>query len=92
MDEYTAWHHTNTRPHAAKVFILEVHTTFFIGLTGLAAVLSRYSVALPTSGTGPDPDQIAGGPGGSGWRSGSAGRHSGQTGIHVSAQAAIPVW
>ncbi|XP_075209530.1 LOW QUALITY PROTEIN: glutathione S-transferase theta-1 [Parambassis ranga] len=23
-DEYTAWHHTNTRPHAAKVFILEV--------------------------------------------------------------------
>ncbi|XP_034395681.1 glutathione S-transferase theta-2 [Cyclopterus lumpus] len=24
VDEYTAWHHTNTRPHAAKVFILEV--------------------------------------------------------------------
>ncbi|KAL7390872.1 hypothetical protein ABVT39_000665 [Epinephelus coioides] len=23
VDEYTAWHHTNTRPHAAKVFILE---------------------------------------------------------------------
>ncbi|XP_037536742.1 glutathione S-transferase theta-2 [Nematolebias whitei] len=24
VDEYTAWHHTNTRPKAAKVFILEV--------------------------------------------------------------------
>ncbi|XP_042277477.1 glutathione S-transferase theta-2 [Thunnus maccoyii] len=24
VDEYTAWHHSNTRPHAAKVFILEV--------------------------------------------------------------------
>ncbi|XP_062398654.1 glutathione S-transferase theta-2 [Sardina pilchardus] len=24
VNEYTAWHHTNTRPHAAKVFILEV--------------------------------------------------------------------
>ncbi|XP_030647236.1 glutathione S-transferase theta-2 [Chanos chanos] len=24
VDEYTAWHHTNTRPHAAKVFIFEV--------------------------------------------------------------------
>lgn len=24
VDEYTAWHHTNTRPHAAKVFIYEV--------------------------------------------------------------------
>ncbi|KAL2092275.1 hypothetical protein ACEWY4_012073 [Coilia grayii] len=24
VDEYTAWHHTNTRAHAAKVFILEV--------------------------------------------------------------------
>ncbi|XP_036953105.1 glutathione S-transferase theta-2 [Acanthopagrus latus] len=24
VDEYTAWHHNNTRPHAAKVFILEV--------------------------------------------------------------------
>ncbi|KAM4616977.1 glutathione S-transferase theta-2 [Polymixia lowei] len=24
VDEYTAWHHTYTRPHAAKVFILEV--------------------------------------------------------------------
>ncbi|XP_054629775.1 glutathione S-transferase theta-1-like isoform X1 [Dunckerocampus dactyliophorus] len=24
VDEYTAWHHTNTRPHAAKVFLLEV--------------------------------------------------------------------
>lgn len=24
VDEYTAWHHTNTRPHAAKVFMLEV--------------------------------------------------------------------
>ncbi|KAM9723000.1 glutathione S-transferase theta-2 [Menidia menidia] len=24
VDEYTAWHHTNTRPHAAKVFQLEV--------------------------------------------------------------------
>ncbi|XP_029915415.1 glutathione S-transferase theta-2 [Myripristis murdjan] len=24
VDEYTAWHHTNTRPHAAKVFFLEV--------------------------------------------------------------------
>ncbi|KAL6115035.1 uncharacterized protein ACO6RY_05665 [Pungitius sinensis] len=24
VDEYTAWHHTNTRPHAARVFILEV--------------------------------------------------------------------
>ncbi|XP_076010465.1 glutathione S-transferase theta-2 isoform X1 [Genypterus blacodes] len=24
VDEYTAWHHTNTRPHSAKVFILEV--------------------------------------------------------------------
>ncbi|XP_029684847.1 glutathione S-transferase theta-2 isoform X1 [Takifugu rubripes] len=24
VDEYTAWHHTNTRPHAAEVFILEV--------------------------------------------------------------------
>ncbi|XP_063754309.1 glutathione S-transferase theta-1-like [Eleginops maclovinus] len=24
VDEYTAWHHTHTRPHAAKVFILEV--------------------------------------------------------------------
>ncbi|KAE8292600.1 Glutathione S-transferase theta-1 [Larimichthys crocea] len=24
VDEYTAWHQTNTRPHAAKVFILEV--------------------------------------------------------------------
>lgn len=24
VDEYTAWHHTNTRPHAAKVFILQV--------------------------------------------------------------------
>ncbi|XP_074526828.1 glutathione S-transferase theta-2 [Halichoeres trimaculatus] len=24
VDEYTAWHHTNTRPHAAKVFIMEV--------------------------------------------------------------------
>uniref|UniRef100_A0A3B5LWF3 GST N-terminal domain-containing protein n=1 Tax=Xiphophorus couchianus TaxID=32473 RepID=A0A3B5LWF3_9TELE len=23
VDEYTAWHHSNTRPHAAKVFILE---------------------------------------------------------------------
>lgn len=26
VDEYTAWHHSNTRPHAATVFILEVHT------------------------------------------------------------------
>lgn len=26
VDEYTAWHHTNTRPKAAKVFILEVNT------------------------------------------------------------------
>ncbi|MFT7808451.1 glutathione S-transferase theta-1-like [Arapaima gigas] len=24
VDEYTAWHHTNIRPHAAKVFLLEV--------------------------------------------------------------------
>lgn len=24
VDEYTAWHQTNTRPHAARVFILEV--------------------------------------------------------------------
>lgn len=24
VDEYTAWHHTNTRLHAARVFILEV--------------------------------------------------------------------
>ncbi|MBN3304261.1 glutathione S-transferase theta-2 [Amia ocellicauda] len=24
VDEYTTWHQTNTRPHAAKVFILEV--------------------------------------------------------------------
>ncbi|XP_076587322.1 glutathione S-transferase theta-2 [Chaetodon auriga] len=24
VDEYTAWHHNYTRPHAAKVFILEV--------------------------------------------------------------------
>ncbi|KAG7480895.1 hypothetical protein MATL_G00061140 [Megalops atlanticus] len=24
VDEYTAWHHANTRPHAAKVFIMEV--------------------------------------------------------------------
>ncbi|GAA6219209.1 glutathione S-transferase theta-1-like, partial [Lates japonicus] len=24
VDEYTAWHHSNTRPHAAKVFITEV--------------------------------------------------------------------
>uniref|UniRef100_A0A674B7I0 glutathione transferase n=1 Tax=Salmo trutta TaxID=8032 RepID=A0A674B7I0_SALTR len=24
VDEYTAWQHTNTRPHAAKVFIMEV--------------------------------------------------------------------
>lgn len=24
VDEYTAWHHSNTRPHAAKVFILQV--------------------------------------------------------------------
>uniref|UniRef100_A0A3Q4BYY5 glutathione transferase n=1 Tax=Mola mola TaxID=94237 RepID=A0A3Q4BYY5_MOLML len=24
VDEYTAWHHSNTRPHAATVFILEV--------------------------------------------------------------------
>ncbi|XP_062272910.1 glutathione S-transferase theta-1-like [Scomber scombrus] len=24
VDEYTAWHHSNTRPHAAKVFRLEV--------------------------------------------------------------------
>ncbi|XP_053725668.1 glutathione S-transferase theta-2 [Synchiropus splendidus] len=24
VDEYTSWHQTNTRPHAAKVFILEV--------------------------------------------------------------------
>ncbi|XP_047447133.1 glutathione S-transferase theta-2 [Mugil cephalus] len=24
VDEYTAWHHTHTRPHAAAVFILEV--------------------------------------------------------------------
>nr|XP_057927940.1 glutathione S-transferase theta-2 [Doryrhamphus excisus] len=24
VDEYAAWHHTNTRPHAAKVFLLEV--------------------------------------------------------------------
>ncbi|CAB1321589.1 unnamed protein product [Coregonus sp. 'balchen'] len=24
VDEYTAWHHTNTRPHAAKVFLMEV--------------------------------------------------------------------
>ncbi|XP_029985677.1 glutathione S-transferase theta-2 isoform X1 [Sphaeramia orbicularis] len=24
VDEYTAWHHSNTRPHAARVFILEV--------------------------------------------------------------------
>lgn len=34
VDEYTAWHHSNTRPHAAKVFILEVHTPFFTGETG----------------------------------------------------------
>lgn len=41
VDEYTAWHHTNTRPHAAKVFILEVHTTFFHRLdwSGLADTL-----------------------------------------------------
>lgn len=26
VDEYTAWHHSSTRPHAAKVFIVEVHT------------------------------------------------------------------
>lgn len=25
VDEYTAWHHSNTRPHAAKVFITEVY-------------------------------------------------------------------
>lgn len=31
VDEYTAWHHTNTRPHAAAIFILEVHATLFIG-------------------------------------------------------------
>ncbi|KAJ8415295.1 hypothetical protein AAFF_G00422750 [Aldrovandia affinis] len=24
VDEYTAWHHTNIRPHASKVFIMEV--------------------------------------------------------------------
>lgn len=26
VDEYTAWHHNYTRPHAARVFIQEVHT------------------------------------------------------------------
>ncbi|KAJ8379414.1 hypothetical protein SKAU_G00001920 [Synaphobranchus kaupii] len=24
VDEYTAWHHTNMRPHASRVFIIEV--------------------------------------------------------------------
>ncbi|TDH13414.1 hypothetical protein EPR50_G00057180 [Perca flavescens] len=24
VDEYTAWHHTHTRPHAARVFLLEI--------------------------------------------------------------------
>lgn len=31
VDEYTAWHHTNTRPHAAKVFMIEV---LFLAKTG----------------------------------------------------------
>lgn len=34
VDEYTAWHHTNTRPHAAKVFILEVCPVAVLSLEG----------------------------------------------------------
>ncbi|PWA16972.1 hypothetical protein CCH79_00020084 [Gambusia affinis] len=32
VDEYMAWHHSNTRPHAAKVFILEVNLKLSLDL------------------------------------------------------------
>uniref|UniRef100_A0A3Q2W8G2 glutathione transferase n=1 Tax=Haplochromis burtoni TaxID=8153 RepID=A0A3Q2W8G2_HAPBU len=41
VDEYTAWHHTNTRPHAAKVFILEVWTRLNRALSDLDDTLDK---------------------------------------------------
>ncbi|KAJ8379412.1 hypothetical protein SKAU_G00001900 [Synaphobranchus kaupii] len=31
VDEYTAWHHTNTRAHASRVFIIEVLMAYMTG-------------------------------------------------------------
>ncbi|XP_056130348.1 glutathione S-transferase theta-2 isoform X2 [Lampris incognitus] len=41
VDEYTAWHHTHTRPHAAKVFILEVLLPRMMGSPPDPVKLSR---------------------------------------------------
>lgn len=43
VDEYTAWHHTYTRPHASKVFILEV---LLPHMTGQASEQVRVERAL----------------------------------------------
>ncbi|XP_006640254.1 glutathione S-transferase theta-2 [Lepisosteus oculatus] len=43
VDEYTAWHHTNTRPRAAKVFMLEV---LLPRMTGQAPDPSKLERAL----------------------------------------------
>ncbi|XP_012671417.1 glutathione S-transferase theta-2 [Clupea harengus] len=43
VNEYTAWHQTNTRPHAAKVFILEV---LMPRMTGQPAEPTRVQKAL----------------------------------------------
>ncbi|CAL8343670.1 unnamed protein product [Lota lota] len=43
VDEYISWHHTNTRPHSAKVFLMEV---LFPRMTGSAVDGVRLERAL----------------------------------------------
>ncbi|XP_068616808.1 glutathione S-transferase theta-2 [Brachionichthys hirsutus] len=43
VDEYTAWHHSNTRPHAAQVFLLEV---LFPSMSGSPVDEGRLNRAL----------------------------------------------
>ncbi|XP_037387267.1 glutathione S-transferase theta-2 [Pygocentrus nattereri] len=41
VDEYTAWHHSNTRPHAARVFFMEVLMPSMLGRPADPAKLQK---------------------------------------------------
>ncbi|KAL7840019.1 hypothetical protein SRHO_G00266770 [Serrasalmus rhombeus] len=41
VDEYTAWHHSNTRQHAARVFFMEVLTPSMLGRPADPAKLQK---------------------------------------------------
>lgn len=59
VDEYTAWHHTNTRPHAARVFILEVRLSLSLSLSPPACLTLQpfVSQVLLPSQTGSPVDE-----------------------------------